>query len=178
MGEWERTLFYTSDTRMVSSCLAGGTARMELADGTAGTAQRDKESVVPEGICYSQHSYLSCWEVRNGRGGSFWGEDQASQAAEAPLLAQSVNNLPAAQQTWVQCLGWGDPLEEGMATHSSILPGESPWTEEPGGLQSMRSQRVGHDWATKHIHQLVSKYFNNFTIDQIAASTEYQSWLR
>ena len=45
----------------------------------------------------------------------------------------------------VQSLGWEDPLEEGMATHSSILPWRIPWTEEPGGLQSMGSQRVGHD---------------------------------
>ena len=48
-------------------------------------------------------------------------------------------------ETWVQSLGWEDPLEEGMVT----LPGESPWTEEPGGLQSMGSQRVGHDLATE-----------------------------
>ena len=45
----------------------------------------------------------------------------------------------------VQSLGWEDPLEEGMATHSSILAGESSWTEEPGGLQSIASQRVGHN---------------------------------
>ena len=53
------------------------------------------------------------------------------------LVAQLVKNLPAMWETWVQSLGWEDPLEEGMTTHSSILPGESPWTEEPGGLQSM-----------------------------------------
>ena len=57
------------------------------------------------------------------------------------------------RETWVQSLGWEDPLEEGTTTHSSIQPGESPWTEEPGGLQSMGSQRVRHDWATKqHSH--------------------------
>ena len=50
-------------------------------------------------------------------------------------------------------LGWEDSLEKGMATHSSILAGESPWTEEPGGLQSMGLQRVGHDWVTKHSTQ-------------------------
>ena len=49
-------------------------------------------------------------------------------------------------ETWVQSLGWQDPLEEGMATHSGILAWRAPWTEEPGGLQSMESQRVGHDW--------------------------------
>ena len=51
-----------------------------------------------------------------------------------------VKNLPAVLETWVQSLGWEDPLEEGIATHSVFLPGESPWTEELGGLQSMGSQ--------------------------------------
>ena len=60
-------------------------------------------------------------------------------------MAQTVKNLPVIQETWVQSLGWGDPLEESMATHSSILTWEITWTEEPGGLQSMESQRVGHD---------------------------------
>ena len=53
------------------------------------------------------------------------------------------------QATWVQSLGWEDPLEKDMATHSSILTWEIPRTEEPGGLQSVGSQRVGHDLATK-----------------------------
>ena len=56
------------------------------------------------------------------------------------LVAQTVKNLPAMQKTWVLFLGWEDPLEEGMATHSSILAWRIPWTEEPGRLQSMRSQ--------------------------------------
>ena len=60
-----------------------------------------------------------------------------------------VKNLPAKQKTWVESLHWEDPLEEEMATHSSILAWEIPWTEEPGGLQPMRSQRVRHDSATK-----------------------------
>ena len=60
-------------------------------------------------------------------------------------MVQTVNNLPAMKETWVQSLGWEDPLEEDMAIHSGILPCEIPWTEEPGGLQSMGSQRVGHD---------------------------------
>ena len=57
----------------------------------------------------------------------------------ASLVAQLVKNPPAMQETPVQFLGREDLLEEGMATHSSILPGESPWREEPGRLQSMRS---------------------------------------
>ena len=52
---------------------------------------------------------------------------------------------PAMQENWVLSLSWEDPLEKGMATHSSILAWRIPWTEEPGGLQSMGSQRVGHD---------------------------------
>ena len=56
-----------------------------------------------------------------------------------------VKNLPAMQETRVQSLSWDDPLEKKMATHSSILAEEIPWTEEPGGLQSMGSLRVGHD---------------------------------
>ena len=59
---------------------------------------------------------------------------------EASLIAQSVKNLPAMQDTWVQFLGWEDPLEKEMAPHSSILAWRIPWTEEPGGLQSMGSQ--------------------------------------
>ena len=54
-------------------------------------------------------------------------------------------NLPAVQETWVQSLGQEDPLKKGMATYSSILAWRVPWTEEHGGLQSMGSQRVGHD---------------------------------
>ena len=60
-------------------------------------------------------------------------------------MAESVKNLPAMQETWVRSLGWEDPLEKGKATHSSILAWRIPWTEEPGGLQSVRLQRVGHD---------------------------------
>ena len=56
-----------------------------------------------------------------------------------------IKNLPAMWETWVQSLGREDPLEKEMATHSSILAQIFPWTEEPGGLQFMRSQRVGHD---------------------------------
>ena len=54
-------------------------------------------------------------------------------------VAQMVKNLPAMQEAWVQFLGWEDPLEKGMATHSSILAWRIPWTEEPGGLQSLGS---------------------------------------
>ena len=64
-------------------------------------------------------------------------------------MAQQLKNLPSMQEIPVQCLGQEDPLEKKMANHSSILGWEIPWTEEPGGLQSLRSQRVGQDLATK-----------------------------
>ena len=63
-------------------------------------------------------------------------------------MAQMVKNLPAMQETWVQSLGGEDPPEKGMAAHSSILAWRIPWTEEPGGLRSIGSQKVGHDWTT------------------------------
>ena len=63
----------------------------------------------------------------------------------ASLVAQLVKCLPAMRETWVQSLDQEDPLEKGMATHSSILAWRIPWTEEPGGLQSLESKRVSHD---------------------------------
>ena len=56
-----------------------------------------------------------------------------------------VKDTPAKQEIWVQSLGWEDPLEEEMASHSSILAWETPWTKEPGRLQPVRSQKAGHD---------------------------------
>ena len=64
-------------------------------------------------------------------------------------------NPPATQETWVQSLGWDDTLEEKMATHSSILAWKVPWTEEPGRLQSMGSQRVRHDLASKPSQSII-----------------------
>ena len=63
----------------------------------------------------------------------------------ASLVAQTVKRLSAMQETWVQSLGWEEPLKKEMAAHSSILTWKIPWMEEPGGLQSMGSQRVGHN---------------------------------
>ena len=70
-------------------------------------------------------------------------------------MAQMVKNLPAMKETGVRCLGQEDPSEKEMATHSSILAWEIPWTEEPGSLQSLGSQRVGHDLATKQQNNLM-----------------------
>ena len=60
-------------------------------------------------------------------------------------MAQMVKNLPAVPETQLQSLDWEDPREKGMATHSSILAWKIPWMEEPGGLQSVGLQRVGHN---------------------------------
>ena len=75
---------------------------------------------------------------------------------KASLVAQKLKRLPAMQETWVRSLGWEDPLEKEMATHSSSLAWRIPLMEEPGGLQSTGSQRVGHDWVSdlteKHLY--------------------------
>ena len=80
---------------------------------------------------------LNCW-IRAEDGNKIW-------LTVASLVAQRLKRLPAMQETWVQSLGREDPLEKEMATHSGILAWRIPWTEEPGGLQSTGSQRVGHD---------------------------------
>ena len=69
----------------------------------------------------------------------------ASLSSGASLVAQTVKNLPARQETWVPSLGWEDLLEKGVATHSSILTWKISWTKEPGRLQSMGWQRVEHN---------------------------------
>ena len=85
----------------------------------------------------------------------------SASASVLPMKVQEwfpsvVNNLTAKQETWVWYLGWEDSLEEEMVTHFSTLAWKIPWTEEPGGLQSMGSQRVGHDWVTNQ-RQLYNK---------------------
>ena len=76
----------------------------------------------------------------------------------ASLMAQTVNNPFAMQQTWVRFLGWEDTLEEKMATHSSILAWRSLWTKEPGRVQSTASQRVGH-WVTECAHAHTHEFY-------------------
>ena len=75
----------------------------------------------------------------------------------ASLVAQTVKNMSAMWETWVLSLGWDDSLEEGTASHSSILAWRIPCTEEPGRLQSMGSQRVGHSWVNKLIIERFSE---------------------
>ena len=81
-----------------------------------------------------------------------WNNTRNSNACSAvtwaSLVAQTVKNLPEMQETWVESLVWKDPLEEGMATPCSILVWRIPWTEEPGGLQSLGLHRVRHNWMT------------------------------
>ena len=88
---------------------------------------------------HGQLSYREAWGV----GGWWWGIPVSFPGSSV------VKNLPTMQETGIQSLGWEDPLEKEMATHSSILAWEIPWTEETGRLQSMGSQRVGHDLTTE-----------------------------
>ena len=80
-------------------------------------------------------------------------------------MAQMVKNLPAIQETWVQSLGQEDPLEKGIATHSSILAWEIPWTEEPGKLESMGSPKESD--TTEHLNN-----YNNFKMEMIWTSVD------
>ena len=79
------------------------------------------------------------------RGRQDLGGGNADPLIQTSLVAQMVKRLPTIQETWVRSLGQEDPLEKEMATHSSTLAWKSPWTEEPGRLQSMGLQRAGHD---------------------------------
>ena len=74
--------------------------------------------------------------------------DSIFETKGTSLVAQTLKNLPAMQETWIQSLGQDERLEKGMATHSSILAWRIPWTEEPGGLQSMGLQIAGYDLVT------------------------------
>ena len=78
--------------------------------------------------------------------------------------AHTVKNLPAMQEIRVWSLGWEVPLEKGMAIHSSILAWRIPWTEKPGGLQSMGLQRVGHNWAT-NTHRIIDVLIRRGNLD-------------
>ena len=82
---------------------------------------------------------------KNTTTNGFGATKQLSCQSSDSLVAQMVKNLAATQETRVRSLGWEDTPEKGMATHSSILAWRIPWTEEPGGIQSMGSQRVRHN---------------------------------
>ena len=95
------------------------------------------------------------WTLQNCHGPFKY---RANQVIWASLVAHTVNNLPV-----MRSLDWEDPLEKKMANHSSILAWRIPWTEKPGRLRFMGSQRVGHDWATKHILLIVKKEVHKFS---------------
>ena len=82
-------------------------------------------------------------------------------------LSSKKTPVQETQEMQVKSLGWEDPLEEEMATQYSILAWKNPWTEEHARLQSMWSQRVGHDWATEHAHALSEKKFKIFSTSTI-----------
>ena len=85
------------------------------------------------------------------------------------LVAQTVRHLPRMRETQVWSLGWEDPLEKEVATHPSTLAWRIPWMEKHGGLQSMGSQRVGHDWAT-------SLHFTTVVQPFVSICLTYKSW--
>ena len=133
-------------------------------DPDAGKDWRWEEKGTTEDEMVGWHHWLDRYEfeqvpgVGDGQGSlaccSPWGCKESDvteqlnwtdEAEWASLVAQSVKNLPAMWETWVWSLGWEDPLEEGMATHSSILAWRIAWTEEPGRMQCRGSQRVRHD---------------------------------
>ena len=97
----------------------------------------------------------------------------------ASLVTQTVKNLPIIQETWDQSLGWEDLLEKGMATDSSILAWRISWTQQSGGLQSMGSQRVRHDWTTNTGREKVYKtvgYISQGHIASLVKVTLIGSW--
>ena len=128
------------------------------------------------------HSSVLAWESQ-GRGSlvgcRLWGrteldtteatsqQQQQQHVYWSSLLAQIVKNMPVMQETWIWSLGQEDPLKKGMAAHSSILAWRVSWTEEPGRLQSVESQRIGHNWATNTSTILFSQqcfsYLNQFS---------------
>ena len=93
------------------------------------------------------------WMASSTRWTWVWANSRSS------LVAQMVKSLPAVWETQLQSLGQEDPLEKEIPNHSSIYAWKTPWTEESGGLQSMVSQRVRQDWATKH-----STYFSSVSV--------------
>ena len=95
-------------------------------------------------------------------------------APATSLVAQRLKHLPEMRETQVWSLGREDPLEKEVATHSSILAWRIPWREEPGRLQSMGSQRVGHDWATSLSLSFLSCHLGG----SLWPMSQWEEWLR
>ena len=89
------------------------------------------------------------------------------------LVAQTVKHLPTMWETRVRFLGLEDSLEKEMATHSSILAWKIPWTEEPGGLQSTGSQRLGHDWVTSLSLSIIGSHYYQIIFTKCLLSARY-----
>ena len=96
-----------------------------------------------------------------------------AKSSLASLVAQRVKGLPTMQETWVWFLGWEDPLEKEIATHSSTLAWKIPWMEKSGRLQSMGLQRVRHDWATSLSLCLWSAFFKYRVSHNVFLSTPF-----
>ena len=111
----------------------------------------DKESVCNAGNTSLIPRLFWCWGSIPGEGKGY-----SLQCSWASLVAQWEKNLPAMQETWVRSLNWEDPLEEGLATHSSILVWRIAMDRGAWQLQSMGSQRIRHDWVTKHTSTHIS----------------------
>ena len=92
------------------------------------------------------------------------------------LVSQTVNNLPAMWETLVWPLGREDPLQKEIITHFSILAWRIPWREELGGLQSMGSQRVGHDWATNPFFSFIVMYISAYLVTQSSPAPCNSLW--
>ena len=108
-------------------------------------------------------SYSTCWYSLIIKARHWKCLDEVTYSINGTsLVAQRLKRLPAMRETQVQSLGWEDPLEKEMATHSSTLAWRIPWREEPGRLPSMGSQRVGQDWATSLTHSF-HKYIDLVT---------------
>ena len=101
-------------------------------------------------FCELRREVINEREKKQRNGEESFGDHQGTgsiiqKQCNASLVAQRLKHLSAMQETWVRSLGWEDPLQKEMATHSRILAWRIPWKEEPSGLQSMGSQRVRHD---------------------------------
>ena len=140
------------------TCVVGllGTTVLPL----AGYVEKRERSII-----FSNGGTGVCFNCFNLRG---------SQKPLTFLVAQMVKHLPTMQETWVQTLGLEDLLKKKMAAHSRILAWKIPWTEEPGRLQSVGSQRVGHDWATSlagRLNEIKHKLLSTVIVTAISSIT-------
>ena len=105
-------------------------------------------------------------------------QQQQHTSPRPSLVAQTIQNLPEMQDTWVQSLGWEDLLKKEMATHSGVLAWRIPWIEESGGLQSLRSGKVGHDRMTDTLHTSPAFEINLRKCTELASFSKsfFYSW--